>query len=106
MRARPVLPPAPAPLSLSPLSPPYTPGPTPRPPLPLPPPKVSKLSATRKEAVKQLLGQHDAVLVFLKSHGCLLNAVKPEMLLDFDDFCRWLVVRLYGWPVGWLLNFG
>ncbi|PNW70067.1 hypothetical protein CHLRE_17g704300v5 [Chlamydomonas reinhardtii] len=52
------------------------------------PGKVFKLSNNRKEAVKQLLGQYDAVLVFLKSHGCLLNAVKPEMLLEFDDFCR------------------
>jgi hypothetical protein len=26
---------------------------------------------------------------FLKSHGALLNAVKPEMLLDHEDFGRW-----------------
>jgi len=26
---------------------------------------------------------------FLKSHGALLNAVKPEMLLEYDDFVRW-----------------
>ncbi|KXZ50888.1 hypothetical protein GPECTOR_14g137 [Gonium pectorale] len=52
------------------------------------PNKIFKLSNNRKDAVKQLLQQYDAVLVFLKSHGCLLNAVKPEMLLDFEDFCR------------------
>ncbi len=47
-----------------------------------------KLSNNRKEAVRQLLQQYDAVLVFLKAHGCLLNAVKPEMLLEYEDFCR------------------
>ncbi|KAG2493472.1 hypothetical protein HYH03_008289 [Edaphochlamys debaryana] len=52
------------------------------------PNKVSKISNNRKEAVRQLLQQYDAVLVFLKSHGCLLNAIKPEMLLEYDDFCR------------------
>ncbi|GLI64998.1 hypothetical protein VaNZ11_008424 [Volvox africanus] len=52
------------------------------------PGKIFKLSNNRKEAVRQLLQQYDAVQVFLKSHGCLLNAVKPEMLLEYEDFCR------------------
>ncbi|GFR48568.1 hypothetical protein Agub_g10470, partial [Astrephomene gubernaculifera] len=52
------------------------------------PGKIFKISNNRKEAVRQLLQQYDAVLVFLKSHGCLLNQVKPEMLLEYDDFCR------------------
>ncbi|EFJ49198.1 hypothetical protein VOLCADRAFT_90100 [Volvox carteri f. nagariensis] len=52
------------------------------------PGKIFKLNNNRKEAVRQLLLQYDAVLVFLKSHGCLLNAVKPEMLLEYEDFCR------------------
>jgi hypothetical protein len=60
------------------------------------PQQIHKLSPNRKEAVKQLVGQYDAVLVFLKSHGCLLNAVKPEMLLDFEDFCRWAGKRCTG----------
>ncbi len=55
--------------------------------------QVLKLSNNRKEAVRQLLGQYDAVLVFLKSHGCLLNAVKPEMLLEYDDFCRYSAIN-------------
>ncbi len=32
------------------------------------------------------MGQYDALLSFLKSHGALLNAVKPELLLDIEEF--------------------
>lgn len=60
--------------------------------------QVSKLSNNRKDARKQLLGLMDAVLVFLKSHGALINQVKPEMLLEYDDFC--------GWVAGWLGGLG
>lgn len=52
------------------------------------PPQVAKLSSNRKEAAKQMLAQYDAVLLFLKRHGALLNAVKAEMLLEEDDFVR------------------
>jgi hypothetical protein len=48
--------------------------------------QVAKLSSNRKEAAEQLLGAFDAALVFLRAHGALLNAVKPEMLLELDDF--------------------
>ncbi len=50
--------------------------------------QVSKLSSNRKEAAEQLLGAYDAALTFLRAHGALLNAVKPEMLLDLEDFKR------------------
>ena len=36
---------------------------------------MGKLSSNKKDAAEQLLGQHDAALTFLKSHGALLNAV-------------------------------
>ncbi|MEW5300161.1 MAG: hypothetical protein WDW36_003110 [Sanguina aurantia] len=52
------------------------------------PGKVAKLSSNKKEAAKQMLAQYDAVLLFLKRHGALLNAVKAEMLLEEDDFVR------------------
>lgn len=51
--------------------------------------QVAKLSSNKKEAAKQMLAQYDAVLLFLKSHGALLNAVKAEMLLEEDDFVRY-----------------
>ncbi|MEW5311269.1 MAG: hypothetical protein WDW38_002999 [Sanguina aurantia] len=58
------------------------------------PGKVAKLSSNRKEAAKQMLAQYDAVLLFLKRHGALLNAVKAEMLLEEDDFVRVLNDRM------------
>jgi hypothetical protein len=45
-------------------------------------------AANKKEAAENLLAVLDNLLVFLKSHGALLNAVKPEMLLELDDFVR------------------
>ncbi len=58
--------------------------------LQVPPVKVdkSKAAANKKEAAENLLAVLDNLLVFLKSHGALLNAVKPEMLLEFNDFER------------------
>ncbi|XRB21165.1 FAP-47 protein [Pseudoscourfieldia marina] len=40
------------------------------------------------EQTENLLKSYDAMLSFLKSHGCLLNIVKAEMLLDGDDLKR------------------
>ena len=57
------------------------------------PGKVAKFSSNRTEAAEQLLGLFDSMLVFLKAHGALLNAVKPEMLLEFEDFKRVLDSR-------------
>ena len=33
-----------------------------------------------------LLSGYEHLLAYLKSHGTLLNAVKPELLLDLADF--------------------
>jgi hypothetical protein len=52
------------------------------------PGKVAKLSTNRKEAAEQLLAMYDSALTFLRSHGALLNAVKPEMLLEAQDLER------------------
>ena len=52
------------------------------------PGKVSRLSSNKREASEQLLDQYEKLLTHLKSHGALLNSVKPEMLLDTDDFSR------------------
>lgn len=57
------------------------------------PNKQYKNSANKKEAAENLLSLFDALLVFLKSHGALLNAVKPEMLLEYEDFDRILNAR-------------
>eukprot|EP00898_Chlorokybus_atmophyticus_P004603 jgi/Chlat1/5143/Chrsp33S08970 len=48
---------------------------------------------SRKEQAMQLLGQYDRLLVHLRSCGALLNAVKPEFLLDLEDFKRVLAAR-------------
>lgn len=47
-----------------------------------------KFASNKRDAAEQLLGFYDAALGFLRSHGALLNAVKPEMLLDSEDFGR------------------
>ena len=46
------------------------------------------LPASKKDATEALLKQYESILVLLKSHGALLNAVKPEMLLELEDFSR------------------
>ena len=48
--------------------------------------QVGSLAANKKEVAQLLVGQYDALLSFLKSHGALLNAVKPELLLDIEEF--------------------
>ncbi|KAK9828703.1 hypothetical protein WJX72_001600 [[Myrmecia] bisecta] len=57
------------------------------------PGKVGSLASSRKEASSQLLAQAEALLAFLKSHGALLNTVKPELLLDLEDFRSILAKR-------------
>lgn len=52
------------------------------------PNRVSHFSQNRREAADQCLGNYERLLSFLKSHGALLNAIKPEFLLDEDDFLR------------------
>ncbi len=53
---------------------------------------MAKLSSNRKDAAEQLLGAYDAALTFLRAHGALLNAVKPEMLLEEEDYQRCVCV--------------
>ena len=52
------------------------------------PGKISKLSGNRKEQAQQYLHQYEKILTFLRSYGAFLNFVKPEFLLDLDDFKR------------------
>lgn len=40
----------------------------------------------RRESAPALLAGYDGLLAHLKSQGALLNAVKPELLLDIADF--------------------
>ena len=58
------------------------------------PGKVTRLSGNKREASEQLLGQYEKLLTHLKAHGALLNAVKPEMMLDSEDFSRVMQARM------------
>ena len=40
----------------------------------------------RRESAPALLAGYEGLLAHLKSQGALLNAVKPELLLDIADF--------------------
>ena len=40
----------------------------------------------RRESAPALLAGYENLLAHLKSQGALLNAVKPELLLDITDF--------------------
>ena len=40
----------------------------------------------RRESAPALLAGYESLLAHLKSQGALLNAVKPELLLDITDF--------------------
>ena len=48
-----------------------------------------ELSPSSNEAVMQLYTQYDELIKYLKSFGALLNAVRPENLLRFEDFQRY-----------------
>lgn len=39
-----------------------------------------------RESAPALLAGYEGLLAHLKTHGALLNSVKPEMLLDLADF--------------------
>ena len=57
------------------------------------PGKVAKLSANKKDQVGQMLGQYEEVIAHMKLSGALLNDVKPELLLDVEDFRRLLMSK-------------
>lgn len=42
--------------------------------------------AAGRQTAMALLTGYEHLLAYLKSHGTLLNAVKPELLLDIADF--------------------
>lgn len=50
---------------------------------------MTKFPANKRDAAEALLGFFDAALGFMRAHGALLNAVKPEMLLEQEDFGRY-----------------
>jgi hypothetical protein len=45
-----------------------------------------KPSSNKAEAAQQLLATYEAILAHLRAHGALVNAVKPEYLLEPADF--------------------
>ncbi|KAF6261116.1 hypothetical protein COO60DRAFT_1637017 [Scenedesmus sp. NREL 46B-D3] len=47
---------------------------------------ASRKPGNRVEAAQQLLAMYEAILAHLRAHGALVNAVKPEYLLDPADF--------------------
>ena len=57
------------------------------------PGKITKLSSNRKEQAQQYLNQYEKVLTMLRSYGACLNFVKPEFLLDHEDFKRIVASR-------------
>lgn len=58
-------------------------------PLPQPPPKSSPGSAaTKADAARQQVTLYEAALSHLATAGALVNSVKPELLLDSQDFDR------------------
>jgi len=52
------------------------------------PGKNIKMGVNKKEQAEQLVGQYEKILSHLKSYGALLNMVKPEFLLDLDNYRR------------------
>jgi hypothetical protein len=52
------------------------------------PGRVSKLSSNRTDSLKELMSQYEQLLTFLKSFGALLNVVRPEYLLRYDDYIK------------------
>ena len=42
--------------------------------------------AAGRQTAFALLSGYEHLLAYLKTHGTLLNAVKPELLLDLTDF--------------------
>lgn len=55
--------------------------------------KAVHISGSKKEIALQILSLYDWLLTYLKSNGFLLNVVKPELLLDIDDFQRLLQAK-------------
>ncbi|RHZ21992.1 hypothetical protein DYB26_003352 [Aphanomyces astaci] len=53
------------------------------------PGRVKQLSANKREQGTQMVGQYVELLRFLKSYGALLNDVRPEQLLDNEQYVRW-----------------
>jgi hypothetical protein len=52
------------------------------------PGRITKLSPNRNDAVKELLSQYEQLLTYLKSFGALLNVVRPEYLMRYEDYIK------------------
>jgi hypothetical protein len=48
--------------------------------------QVASFAHNRKEAAAQALTQAEALITFLRGHGALLGGLKPELLLELEDF--------------------
>ncbi|RHY34023.1 hypothetical protein DYB32_001211 [Aphanomyces invadans] len=53
------------------------------------PGRVKQLSTNKREQGTQMVAQYVELLRFLKSYGALLNDVRPEQLLDIEQYVRW-----------------
>ncbi|KAF0687983.1 Aste57867_20364 [Aphanomyces stellatus] len=53
------------------------------------PGRIKQLATNKREQSTQLMGQYVELLRFLKSYGALLNDVRPEQLLDQEQYIRW-----------------
>ncbi|KAM9836041.1 cilia and flagella-associated protein 47-like [Aulostomus maculatus] len=52
-------------------------------------PQCQSFSSDTHQRIKQLLQQHEAVLAFLRSQGACLHHIRPEYLLDEQEFNLW-----------------
>eukprot|EP00762_Andalucia_godoyi_P000316 ANDGO_03161.mRNA.1 hypothetical protein H310_00289 len=54
---------------------------------------AAEKSVSQRDGVQSLMNRYDEVLSFLKSHGALLNDVRPEFLLRYEDYLRIVSLR-------------
>lgn len=52
-----------------------------------------KVTNSKLEMAQSYLQAYDSMLVQLRAQGALINAIKPEHLLEFEDFSRIITVR-------------
>ncbi|XP_056226909.1 cilia and flagella-associated protein 47-like [Seriola aureovittata] len=52
-------------------------------------PRCQTFSSDKDQRTNQLLQQHDAMLAFLRVQGACLHHIRPEYLLDVQEFKHW-----------------
>lgn len=48
--------------------------------------RVNTSQKDRNEPVRRLISNYEEILVYLAQQGCLLNTVRPEYLLSFEQY--------------------